>query len=589
MREVHRSAIILFVLGILLPRIAPAEQPLSELERSMEANLMWNLQGALSAYYPETKFVVNANVNLSPVFEQKMLPKLPEALLSRSVTNLPGLPYLPDPETTTQQKSNPGRAVESRNYEVGNIRITVLVDRSLSEEDWSFIRRLVALTANLEPGRGDQVRIEALSFPEKVPFKPHEIPRPAEQSVPDTPLLIPRADRMVNSEMFPLWFAAGIGLLLVALFVYGLRSVARTLAQGDKTSAIVSRPQVTAPLTVTPQAPPVEKNPGDESVKRYASAAIDALVGTPSASARVVNQWMEERGEQGEREAAVLFASVSISLLDTIAPYLGGDGVASVKRKLLEVTEEQRNSEAPVVLRQFDEDLRRLVLKAGEADEEQEALSFLNQMTDDQVQHLLKPLKVGVKAIVLAHLRANRAAKIVGKMEPNERQAVLAAIGNIERIPLEVYQHIARQLSLRANELRKMRYVRANGVDALLKVMEHLDDYTQDDVLDYLRTQDVQLAQKVSKNFMTFNELLELPGDQLRHYARDFDRETLAKSLIRVDESEVERIINSLPERLAELVRASLESQSAVADEDVEQARRELMRSVRAKKFQKVS
>jgi flagellar motor switch protein FliG len=284
-----------------------------------------------------------------------------------------------------------------------------------------------------------------------------------------------------------------------------------------------------------------------------------------------------------------LFASVSISLLDTIAPYLGGDGVASVKRKLLEVTEEQRNSEAPVVLRQFDEDLRRLVLKAGEADEEQEALSFLNQMTDDQVQHLLKPLKVGVKAIVLAHLRANRAAKIVGKMEPNERQAVLAAIGNIERIPLEVYQHIARQLSLRANELRKMRYVRANGVDALLKVMEHLDDYTQDDVLDYLRTQDVQLAQKVSKNFMTFNELLELPGDQLRHYARDFDRETLAKSLIRVDESEVERIINSLPERLAELVRASLESQSAVADEDVEQARRELMRSVRAKKFQKVS
>ena len=69
----------------------------------------------------------------------------------------------------------------------------------------------------------------------------------------------------------------------------------------------------------------------------------------------------------------------------------------------------------------------------------------------------------------------------------------------------------------------------------------------------------------------------------------EVDRETLAKSLLTVDEQTVEKILQSLPEKLGELVRASLESNSGISEDEVSEARRSLMRTLRGKKAQKVS
>ena len=131
-----------------------------------------------------------------------------------------------------------------------------------------------------------------------------------------------------------------------------------------------------------------------------------------------------------------------------------------------------------------------------------------------------------------------------------------------------------------------MRYVRSNGVDALVKLLEHLDGYSQDDFLAHLQTRDSGLYENVSKNFVTFTQVLDMPADKLREIAMEIDRDTFAKSLVHVDEVEVERIISALPEKLAEMVRASLEASQGLPENDVEQARRDLMRWVRNKQVQ---
>ena len=71
--------------------------------------------------------------------------------------------------------------------------------------------------------------------------------------------------------------------------------------------------------------------------------------------------------------------------------------------------------------------------------------------------------------------------------------------------------------------------------------------------------------------------------------AVDFDREELARSLVSVDEETVEKMVNALPEKLGELVRASLDANLDISESEISQARRNLMRSVRAKHSQKVS
>ena len=572
--------IFIFTSSIIFAQGKLGERTLTDIESSMEANLTWNLQNALLLYYPETKFVVKANVELQKVKLKRELPKLPDALLSKELKNLPGLPYIPENLDGTQAAEatpvNLRDEVQANRYDVRRMRLNVLVDRSLSENDMSFIRRYVTLIADLNPKRGDRVRIEAFTFPVKANFMKDE------EKTPELPFQPEVEGANTAIDWKPYAFAAGLAVLLLLFFLIGLRSVAKNLKQ-NSVVAVASKSEATPESENHRDFNLEEEKTNSRDLASLKSSLIDTIVGLPAASAKVFHRWIDNKGNEGFTDVAILLASVSKPLIELVAPYLGQETTENIQHQIAVLEETDLPEKSPGLLRQFDEDMRTLALKTSKDAAENDELAFLNQMTDDQVQHLIKPLKVGIVAIVLAHLRANRAAKVLSKIEPDRRKAVLAAIGNIERIPSDVYQHLARQLAVRAGELKKMRYVRANGFDSLVKVMEHLDEDTQDEMINYLHTQDVNLAQKVSETFMTFNQLFEMPEEKLAEMAVDFDREALAKSLVSVDEETVEKMINSLPEKLGELVRASLEANLDISEDEISKARRNLMRSVRAK------
>ena len=174
--KIFSTLIFIFTASIIFAQGETGERALAIIESSMEANLTWNLQNSLLLYYPETKFVVKANVELQQVKLKHELPKLPDVLLSKELKNLPGLPYIPenldDGQAAEANTTNLRDEVQTNRYDVRRIRLNGLVDRSLSENDMSFIRRYVTLIADLNPKRGDRVRIEAFTFPLAKEFKP---------------------------------------------------------------------------------------------------------------------------------------------------------------------------------------------------------------------------------------------------------------------------------------------------------------------------------------------------------------------------------------------------------------------------------
>ncbi len=584
------SAIILFDLRpVLTAQTFRTEKPLGEIEKSMEANLTWNLQNALLLYYPENKFVVNTRVKLQKVSPKTILPNLPDALLSKDLTNLPGLPYLPESfsEPKEMVQDNLRNQINKNRFEVERIRVDVLVDRSLGQKDWSFIRRFVNLTANLEPSRGDAVRIEGLDFPEKADFFPED-----EEEIAATlnePLAKPAAfNEPQKSEInwLPYIFAAGLAVLLLLLFWAGQRNIAKYLRQPDeatsKAKALSSKEAITLPSRVaTNGSSKKEIVQSSETLKIH---VMDLIVGAPNASAKVFGCWIEEQGDEGLFHTAIVLSTVSRSLTNLMEPLFGQQLTNDIHQRitLLQPNEVEENSVR--LLTQFDGEVRKLILK-DKYDSEVDALEFLNHMTDEQLQHLIKPLKTGVMAIVLAQLKTNRTAKLISKLDSDERKIVLAAMGNIDKIPADVYQHVANQLAVRANDLQQMRYVRANGTDALVKVLDYMDEDEQNETIEYIQTKDVFLARKVNKQFMTFGQLINQSSDKMREVALEIDRETLAKSLVTLDDTVVENIVNSLPEKLGELVRASLEVNINIPESEVADARRAMMRKLRVKRI----
>lgn len=598
MKNSRHAFLVYLVMILAMPASTRAqayagEKPLGEIESSMEANLTWNLQNALLLYYPENKFVVKADVKIQPYVPKRSLPKLPDALLSKSLDSLPGLPYLPqdlsEGQTSPSQVTDLRDFVRNNHFQISRIRVNILVDDSLGASDWAFIRRYATLISDLEPSRGDQVRIERLAFPDKASF----LSQKSLATPPQQPLQKATEARAAPDPRwawYPYAFAGLLALFLALAFWLGVRAITRSLRRSpERTQA---QPPLTEPAVPEkrlgvhePRGEKKDENAADEHVEllHLKSELIDTIVGTPGAAAKVFGKWIDEREEDGESDAAKVLAMASKPLIDILAPFLGHETTASLNGKMTLMDGEPPLDEAQALIRQFNEDLRLLTLQNNKEQQGQDALAFLHQMSDNQLEHLLKPLKTGIKAIVLAQLRANRAAKFLSKMNAEEKREVMLAMGSIEHIPLDVYQHIARQLANRANKLDKMRYVRANGVDAMLKVMEYLDAPTQEEILQHIQTRDVKLAEKVNQKFMTFNQLLELPEGEIQRIALEVDRDILAKSLVTVDEESVNKIVQALPEKLRELVVASLESHHDLPEDEVEQARRTLMRTLREK------
>ena len=554
------------------------------LEKQFENHLTWSIQSALSDYFPERTFVVKADVRLVPVVPKRELPPLADPLPDQEITRLPGLPVMPDDNTGTQNQMEERRRMLSRLQEsrlsVKWVRVQVLVDEQLGEEEVRFLRRLVALTADLDPGRGDRVRIERMRFPG--PLEP-EVQQ--EESAPDVPVSPPPEPETQKAAPFwlPFWFMAGLALMLLALFLFGLNKISRQLAGMIRAPSAPGQSENGSRPAVRHGIHEHADHDRQEEEKKQAlrSGVIESLVGTPASSARVLSQWIHQEGEIGHKKVAVLLASTSRSLIDLVGPYLGPEDAARVQLQMDRLEQEDLEALEWRVLNQFDHDLRQMALRARKEYEGEDALAFLYKMTDDQLLHLIKPLKKGVKAIVLAQLRPDRAAKLLQAFDAEARKEILAAMGNIEKIPADVYQHIARQLAARARELQNMRFVRADGIESLVDVLEQMDEKTQDETLQFLATQDVELAEKVRRRFLSFQDILQLPGEELRELAVHVDRELLARSLVKVDEKATNRILNALPDRLAEMVRASLETLDDVPEEEVARARREVLRKAR--------
>ncbi|KAA3657934.1 MAG: hypothetical protein DWQ10_12210, partial [Calditrichaeota bacterium] len=428
--------------------------------------------------------------------------------------------------------------------------------------------------------RGDRVSVEAFDFPVKSDYFNQLSKRKNVDSTKQaafSPTLFPDEKKAAGMDWQPFIFAAIIaGVFLIILF-WGMNSILKKLGQEQPRAETPSPP-------VKKEDVPKEMSQQDAETASFNSlktSVLDAIIGTPKTAARVIKQWIQLDEKNGPRDAALLFCSTSKNLNQFLAEDLGPQISADIQMHIDELPAEEITEKGPEIIRRFDENLRDTALSAIRNEEKTDALAFLHQLTDDQLQHLIKPLKDGVRAIVLAQLPAKRAFSLIKSLDPRKQPSALAAMGNVERVPADVYQHIAKQLLNRAREIDKMRYVRADGIDALVNILDYMDDLEQEELLEYIETQDMNLAQRIKTKYMTFNQLMDLPSERVRDFALNVDRDLLAKSLIHVDEMTVNRIISSLPDKLAEMVQASLEASSEVSDEEITLARRQLMRSVR--------
>lgn len=199
---------------------------------------------------------------------------------------------------------------------------------------------------------------------------------------------------------------------------------------------------------------------------------------------------------------------------------------------------------------------------------------FLQQADGRQVHSLISGEHPQLVALVLAHLRADRASAIMTSLPVSQRADVAHRIATMQQSAPEVIDIVASNLQRKATALITTGdYTAVGGVQPLVDILNRSDPTTEKQVLEQLRERDEELAEQVRGLMFTFEDILLLEDRAVQLVVREIEVATLAVALKGASAAVRDKIMSNISERMRETLREEIEVVGAVRMSQVQEAR----------------
>lgn len=208
---------------------------------------------------------------------------------------------------------------------------------------------------------------------------------------------------------------------------------------------------------------------------------------------------------------------------------------------------------------------------------------FLDDAEAGQLLSLLEDELPATIALVLAHLRPDRASAALAGLPGELRTDVAQAIATMGAATPEAVGIVADTLRQRALAVVAPREQMAviGGVQPLVDIINRSDVATERALLEDLELRDPELAEEVRSRMLTFADLVKLDNQDVQLVLRGIDAGTLALAMKGAAATVVEAIRSNISERNRELLEFELEAIGPVRSSEVEQARADIVRIIR--------
>ena len=575
------------------------------------------LDNALSDYYREGTFIVDVKATL----ERILVPKGYQVVQPQEdikIENLPGLPFIPpnlQSNRPTGQDSLKASGFDAR-FQLTRLNIKVLVDTSYSDEDVDFVEEAASLIANADEFRGDIVSVSKKVFPRnsraiEQDIKKPTAPSPAQlidtttaveevqpeiiSAVPDTVIQTVTAEpekKMFlgidwNNPQHLLFVILGLGILfLVALLVALLRKPKRKeTLPGMYPPGYEGMNIPNMPMQGGQKEPEAPKGPSAKELARFEenkTFIANNCISKPKIVANVVSKWITEDEEQGVVKAVRSFVSVDDKLIQILRPHMDATTFEMLNYGL-------DNAESIPLEERIDEvESFRKSLTQYKAPTEAEGggaslFDFVDQLTDQQLLHLMKDESDEMVSILLAQIAGERAGVILQKMDDEKRISILLKIGKINSIPISVYKKVASHFSNKALAVSDMKYVAADGIESILNTIETMPLSDQDAYVRSIAEQDLELAKKIRRFFIGFDDLPKVKNEFVQSALDEIPTETLILALRTAPAAVREKILKVRPKREQQLILSEVDNPSDASKADIEDAQKAVLYAVRRK------
>lgn len=211
------------------------------------------------------------------------------------------------------------------------------------------------------------------------------------------------------------------------------------------------------------------------------------------------------------------------------------------------------------------------------------AFEFIETAEPAQILPLLEGELSQTVALVLAHLRPDKASALLSGLEEAQRTDVAHSIATMGTATPEAVRIVADTLRVRAGAVVSSRDAVevVGGVQPLVDIINRSSVSTERALLEALDERDPDLAEEVRSRMLTFADIVKLEKRDVQQVLRGIDSAVLAVAMKGSPENVIEVIRSNLSERNREILDDESTTLGPVRMSQVEEARAQIVRAIR--------
>jgi len=208
-------------------------------------------------------------------------------------------------------------------------------------------------------------------------------------------------------------------------------------------------------------------------------------------------------------------------------------------------------------------------------------IESLKWMDPNSVAELLRNEHPQILAAILVHLDQDHAASILKQFTERTRNEVMLRIATLEGIQPTALKDLNEALYQVLAGGDKIRKSSLGGVQTAAEIINLLGTSLETSVVDSIRENDPDLAQRIMDKMFTFEDLLKLDNKAIQMVLKEVASDALVIALKGASAELREKILTNMSSRAAEALREDLESRGPVRLSEVEAQQKDILKIVR--------
>ena len=234
-----------------------------------------------------------------------------------------------------------------------------------------------------------------------------------------------------------------------------------------------------------------------------------------------------------------------------------------------------------VLKRALGEDRATLLLDRILQGNDVSGIESLKWMEPAAVAELMRHEHPQIVAAILVHLESDHAAAVLKHFGERLRNEVLVRVATLDGIQPAAMRDLNEVLTSVLAGSDRVKKTTLGGVKPAAEILNMLGSSVETSVLDYIRANDHDLAQKILDNMFTFDDLENLDDRAVQALLKEIQTESLVIALKGASPELRAKVFQNMSTRAAEALREDLESRGPVRVAEVEAEQKELLKTVR--------